>query len=259
MLYGLFVFLLTYGRKLLLPKIRKHKLSTFLFVIIILTSFYIFLMNQFSSALYISILISIPYLLLLLFLIYIEFSKFYSIGINNIDATIKTGFDHSKALKECKNSMKFIGLAASKLTTNTEFENALSRCSHGEIKLLLLKPTDQLLVDAAKKANVSDTKYKSKSIESLRKIREINKNRAISIQVRFYDELPVFRLMFIDSYLCLMSYYVLGEGDGSQLPQLQLVNDPKKGRKVDYLYFAFEQHFNQIWKRSEEWDFEEYV
>ena len=64
--------------------------------------------------------------------------------------------------------------------------------------------------------------------------------------------------MFIDDEICLASYYILGKGDGSQLPQLHIVRSGPS-TDVDSLYYGFHKYFENIWEQSDEWDFTKYI
>jgi len=117
----------------------------------------------------------------------------------------------------------FLGTGAAKLTREDEFENAIRRCRPEQpIRFLLCKPTYDFLIEAARRFGVDRDEYKTIVTNSLRKIAEL-KEKYKNIEVRFYSQFQVFRLMFIDDSICLVSYNVMGEGDGSQLPQLHIL------------------------------------
>jgi hypothetical protein len=63
--------------------------------------------------------------------------------------------------------------------------------------------------------------------------------------------------MFIDGWLCLVSHYVFGEGDGAESPQLFVST---QGRRIKTsLFFAFERYFDMLWDSAEIWDFRSYL
>jgi hypothetical protein len=62
--------------------------------------------------------------------------------------------------------------------------------------------------------------------------------------------------MFIDDALCLVSYNVYGQGDGSQFPQLHVMSRSEVTRSF---YYAFQNYYEQLWKSAEEWNFESYL
>jgi hypothetical protein len=85
----------------------------------------------------------------------------------------------------------------------------------------------------------------------------------MNIEVRFYPsatnrDLPIFRLMFINNLICLVSYNVLGEGDGSQLPQIHLYR-PDQDRDIKSFYYPFRLLFDRLWEESAIWNFRDYL
>jgi len=206
------------------------------------------------------IVASLLMFLLLLLLLLVEFGSQRFVGIIGVDRQVKTGLSYDKALSLCKNRMSFLGLGASKLTRSSEFEPAILRCTHeNPVRLLLLKPSDNRLIQAARRAKKDTTGYKRIVRNSLRIIKEMKDTRGVNIEVRFCNERPIFRLMFIDDSICLVSYYALGEGDGSQLPQVHLLKNPFRRRTVNSFYYAFSTHFDRIWEKSDRWNFSDYL
>ena len=67
--------------------------------------------------------------------------------------------------------------------------------------------------------------------------------------------------MFIDDHMCLASYNVFGEGDGSQLPQLLVGKPAREQRETSSFYYAFWHYYETLWRQAveSEWDFEEYL
>jgi hypothetical protein len=59
-------------------------------------------------------------------------------------------------------------------------------------------------------------------------------------------------------YICLMSYYVMGKSDGSNLPQLHIIKTPGT-LDNESLYFAFSEYFDKMWEDSDPWDFKEFL
>lgn len=183
-----------------------------------------------------------------------------NVGIYSADRQISDGVDYRRALALCHNKLKFLGIGASKLTREDEFARALDRCRQDQpAKFLLCKPTDQRLVSAAKKFGKPENEYRDIVINSLRKIAEFKNKRAINIEVRFYPKDPTFRLMLIDDSVCLFSYNVWGEGDGSQYPQLHILNAPPSKRVVHSFYYPLEVYFDNLWDLSEPWNFKDYL
>jgi len=193
------------------------------------------------------------------FYLWQERDTFRTVGVMGVDKQIKRGIDYGKSLRLCQNELSFLGIGAAKLTGEPEFEKAVSRCRQEKaIKLLLCKPTHDLLVEAAKRYGRSDEEYQKRVKDSLRIIARL-KERFPNIEVKFYSDFQILRLMFVDDSLCLISYNVMGEGDGSQLPQLHISKLAQTQRIENSFYYPLEIYFNQIWKSSETWDFKDYL
>ncbi len=190
-----------------------------------------------------------------------ELNQFWKIGLVGADKEVHTGIDYVKSLSMCQNSLDFLGIGAGKLVrSQNEFELAIERCNREDrpVRLLLIKPTAPDLERIAKMARKDAQAYRKGVIESLRFIARLRNEEQRNIQVRLYKEFQAFRLMFINDSICLMSYYVLGKGDGSDLPQLHIVK-PASARDVDSLYYGFLKYFGEIWDDSEEWNFRDFI
>lgn len=187
-------------------------------------------------------------------------SQLRSIGIFGADKEIRKGINYRRSLSLCQNELKFLGIGAGKLTAEKEaFEKAIYKCRQGQpIKLLLSKPTHEFLIEAARRFGKPEGEYKQIVINSLRKIAEL-KRKCKNIEVRFYNEFQIFRLMFIDDSVCLLSYNITGEGDGSQLPQLYIVKPSQTQKVSSSLYYPLDRYFDTLWEASVPWDFEEYL
>lgn len=194
-------------------------------------------------------------------LLFQEVYQFWRIGLVGADVETRRGIDYPKALALCSNSLEFLGIGASKLTGAGEaFQKAIDRCDNPgrPIKFLLSSPESKGLQKIARNAGVSEQAYQETVRISLRVISSLRINREKNIEVRFYKEFPAFRLMFIDGEICLTSHYVLGKGDGSQLPQLHIIKKTAD-QDVDSLYYGFRFYFDSLWEEAEEWDFRRYL
>jgi hypothetical protein len=161
----------------------------------------------------------------------------------------------------CQNSLDFLGIGAGKLVQNqNEFKTAIDRCNREDrpVRLLLIQPTDPGLERIAKMAGKDQQAYRKGVVESLRFIARLRIEEQKNIQVRLYKDFQAFRLMLINDSICLMSYYVLGKGDGSNLPQLHIVKTAS-ARDVDSLYYGFSAYFGKMWDDSQEWNFRDFI
>lgn len=189
-----------------------------------------------------------------------ELNQFWRIGLVGADAHISSGLNFSQSLRLATNSLDFLGIGASKLSSETEFEAALLRCQRTDrpVRLLLCRPDNAKLLRMAQNAGRDPSDYQKRVSVSLRLIADMRSSRSWNIDVRFYQDIPTFRLMFINDEICLASHYVLGKGSGSELPQLQLVKR-SASRDVDSLYYAFDSYFERLWSEAASWDFKEYL
>jgi hypothetical protein len=179
------------------------------------------------------------------------------VGIKRVDRTMEQGINPNKALKLCKNNFRFLGIAANKLVNSEEFEKALKRCGRGAegIKFLLLSSESRTLQFAASRAKKATEEYQDMVRHTLEHLRKYKEEDGYNIQVRLYrsekdEDPPIFRLFFIDNQSVLISYYVLGEGSGLQMPQIQLMKNTG-GKQSKTFYYAFDHYFNYLWDRSE--------
>lgn len=190
-----------------------------------------------------------------------ELNQFWKIGLVGADKEVRDGIDYVSALRMCQNSLDFLGIGAGKLVQNqNEFKLAIERCNRADrpVRLLLIQPTDPGLKRIAKMAGKDPQAYCKGVIESLRFIARLRNEEQRNIQVRLYKDLPAFRLMLINESICLMSYYILGKGDGSSLPQLHIVKT-SSARDVDSLYYGFSAYFGKIWDDSQEWNSRDFI
>jgi len=198
--------------------------------------------------------------IVLVVVVFKELNQFWQIGLVGADREVKSGIDYVAALGMCKNSFHFLGIGAAKLTQNQKaFRDAIDRCNRTEpVRLLLSRPDAPELGRFARMAGKAEESYQSTVRESLRFIACLQNKEAKNISVRFYQQFPAFRLMFIDGTICLMSYYVMGKGDGSNLPQLHIIKTPGS-QDIEALYFGFTEYFEKMWNDSKDWDPEEFL
>jgi hypothetical protein len=190
-----------------------------------------------------------------------ELVQFWRVGLQVADVTVKRGLSYRRSLEICHNEMWLLGTGGHKLTSEDAFVPAVRRCSRfgaTRVRFLLARPDSEFLLSAARRARKPATEYQQNVRTSLARLAEL---RELGIQVRFYQgaAIPLFRLMFIDDRLCLLSYNHFGEGDGSQRPQLRVAKQSVRKRDVDSFYYPFRNYFESLWETAEEWDFRQYL
>jgi hypothetical protein len=193
--------------------------------------------------------------------VYSQLHQFWRVGLVAVDRETANGLDYATALNMCNSDLEFLGIGASKLTRlYREFEGAITRCSRPDraIKFLLSRPDAEGLRRIATLAGRDPSEYQHTVQESLRMIADFRTRRGKHIEVRFYRDFPAFRIMFINDSTCLISHYVLGKGDGSNLPQLQLIKMTDV-EDIKSLFYGFRYYFDSIWREAEAWDFQQYL
>ena len=130
-----------------------------------------------------------------------ELRQFWRIGLVGADHQIQAGINFRRALGMASSSMDFLGIGAAKLTDEkVEFEAAVGRCQRPErpVRFLLCRPDNAKLIEMAQSADREHGLYQKKVLDSLRTIADLRIKRAWNVRVKFYTEIPTFRLMFID-------------------------------------------------------------
>lgn len=193
--------------------------------------------------------------------VWTELLQFWRIGIVGADRRTKSGLNYRIALGMCRKSLDFLGVGASKLTSEVDaFRSALVRChsEHRAIRFLLCDPQHPDLETFAARAGDRAGTYRQRILSSLDVIAALRTEKAVNVEVRFYGEqtMPLFRLMFIDDALCLASHYRFGAGDGSDLPQLHVRRAGVREVEAASIYFAFSAYFQELWRHSRPWDFQ---
>jgi hypothetical protein len=189
-------------------------------------------------------------------------NRFHKItGIQKVEPHIAGGTQPTDALKLCKNNFKFLGIAANKFLFTPEFEAAVLRCNRaGEpIKFLLSSPGNPIIKQMARRAGRDEDEFRNMIIATIKKLKMLKFDHGYNIEVRLYRSSgdsgpPSFRLFFIDNSSVLVSYYLMGEGNGSQMPQM-IIRKPDGKNEVENFYFAFDHYFNSLWENSEQCDF----
>jgi hypothetical protein len=208
------------------------------------------------------ILVFVPTTAIVGWLVLRELSSFWQIGIIGVDRTARQGIPYKTTLDMCTNSLDFLGIGAHKLTSERDaFLAAVKRCNRPAraVRFLLCNPDHPQLQQAERQAGAPARAYQERVTQSLRVLAHARTELAMNVEVRFYHEVPLFRLMLIDDALCIASHYVLGEGDGSQLPQLYVRRSLLGRRDNGFLYYPLKLYFDQLWSESTSWDYKEHL
>jgi len=157
----------------------------------------------------------------------------------------------------------FLGTGASKLTSSAEFDSAIRRCNRPErpMRFLLLDPKSPVLKTTALSDGQRDSQYQERVRTSLSKLALLVKRDKMNIQVRLYSSpssLDVFRCMFINDNVCLLSYNASGRNEGRNLPQIIITDFDETDNRSSFFY-PMKQHFERRWEQADDWNPDTYM
>jgi len=187
--------------------------------------------------------------------VYFALSGIYRLGISNAFSTTTKGISAERSLKMVKTDFSFLGIGANKLTSSDEFRKALLRCKKegGSVRFLLSDPDNKGLLELAGQNNKDNLAYKTRVRQSIREIHYQCKSTGVSCDIRLYSlenekSLSKFRMMFVNSSICLLSHVVWNEAEGGDNSQLVLTRLSNRGESG--LYHAYLDFFEDLWSSA---------
>jgi hypothetical protein len=166
-----------------------------------------------------------------------------------------TQFEPKEVMERTKKHLLFMGILGSKWVNShgSVFESFLKRIEqkHGEVKFLLIDPEGRAYnkLEILREGAIKE--------QSLTKLHDLAKTYSC-LRVKLYDELPSFRLIFIDEQILAISRYKLDrEGHfkskfGWEAPHVVITSN------ADWsLFDSFEHQFHAIWDNSK--DLEDFI
>jgi len=155
-----------------------------------------------------------------------------------------------ECLKRVRRNLSFLGILGSKWVHDNESMDAMRlflsqvKRSRGKVEFLLISP----LCDEFK--NLCSLGKLSGRTESLQRFKELM-TEFDCLEVKFYNQLPCFRLIFMDSSIVAVSKYRIDRGSnlkdksGWAVPHLVIQASAEHS-----LYDSFEGYFKDVWERS---------
>ncbi|WP_146204388.1 DUF5919 domain-containing protein [Massilia glaciei] len=179
-------------------------------------------------------------------------------GISSVDPSSESGLDYRSALSKVSGGFDFMGVGASKLTEQRPyFAEAVGRMKQQQrtVRILLCDPRSEAIGALERQAGVDMGRYRTNVKNSFSELQHLRGRFRGALEIRMYNpvdetELPSFRMMFLNSEICLVSPAVLGAAkEGRLLPQLHLVG------KIPFdltpnIYHSFERLFSQQWAKA---------
>lgn len=184
------------------------------------------------------------------------------VGIDGCTEELQgTRFEPLQCMKDVKKYLDFMGVGGNKWVDQDDklelLENMLERvkASNGKVRYLLINPKSESYQTLKR---LRQNRVPSSSYEKFKKLME----KYQCLEVRLYDDLPSFRLQFVDQeYVTVSRYYFEHElhaekNFGWKIPHL-IVRAEKVGNiqegQIEYqgtLYKSFEQLYQYIWAHS---------
>jgi hypothetical protein len=173
---------------------------------------------------------------------------YYRIGIRGVYPNWSSlGFNTSKAISKCKKSFCFMTVTGRTSLHQADVEAALKeRCAVGrcEVRVLLLHPLSQHLQKFCEFEGSSLEQTREKILATTRSLLVLKRENQLSIEVRWYDSFPIWRLAIIDGSIVSVGFYGIGR-KGYEGPRLNC-----KGSREKSLIYPLSLEFETIWSAS---------
>ncbi len=203
---------------------------------------------NFLSDLSISTIIIILLIILILILFYLLYfsrnnEEKSEIGINNIYTTKKNSF--SKIVENANNSFFFLGISAKRTNSSPIIQKKIIEIGrkNGEIRFLLLDPDSENVKKRADDEKDDYNSWKNEINATITRLKSLEKKHNITIQIRVFDEYPVWRMNIIDSNKIYLNYFLLNK-QGAQSPQIELIENDNS------IFWPLFNTYNELWKKS---------
>lgn len=207
------------------------------------------------------LIINIVFLIFLYIPLRKKTKNLLSVGIIDCTEQLKaTSFEPQKCMRNVQKSLFFMGVGGAKWVEEEVdlviFKQMINKVSaeHGKVEFLLLNPFSSGYDDLKKLRNdaVPTKSYKI--------FLELVKNHE-TLRVHLYDNLPSFRMQFMDDkYAAISRYYFSRElydntGQGWNIPHLivqaeKTNSDGSSQESMGSLYNSFRALYDYVWNRS---------
>jgi hypothetical protein len=153
----------------------------------------------------------------------------------------------AKALEKCKSSFYYLGVSAKNTADDINIAEklvALSKNSSYEIRFLIMNPDERANIEkrAYEEGTTADAWIHDMN-SAIKRIQDIATQNRITINIRLYDDYPLWRMFIIDKKIIYLNY-ALPSKKLNASPVLQI-----KGQS-DSIYNSFFTHYEELWKKS---------
>jgi len=169
------------------------------------------------------------------------------VGIIDSAATFAEGPSVTEIAKTVATEFVFWGISAKSILSNDEFREIMIRKAKGncEFKFLLLDPKSRFVADKALEEGDTAEGWKNEIEANILRLRQLRDEHHLNIEIKVYDQFPVFRLIIANSNLMYFGWYS-GGLQGIRSPLLIVQNNQGS------LYQPARLTFNDLWVRATE-------
>ncbi len=169
------------------------------------------------------------------------------LGIIDVTPDLQDSEFHPKnCMSRTKKHLMFMGILGSKWVSDPVFETFVRRLalSNGSIQFLLIDPHGRSF------ARLAELRQGNISTSPLSQFSNIQQTYP-ALRVKLYDDMPIFRLVFIDGHTVAVSRYKLDRDGHFQSKQGWDAPHLVFGSESHWsLYDTFDDYFTSVWNRS---------
>lgn len=153
--------------------------------------------------------------------------------------------DISDNIQKCKKAFRFLGVSSKRTMSNPVVQKKLIELGKdgGEIKILLLNPESEFVKSRADDEKESSKAWVSDIKATIERLKDLANRKDINIEVKLYDQYPVWRLSVVDDEEMYVNFFLKGQ----QGPQSQLLYVKNKDND---LFNALMLEYERIWDSS---------
>jgi len=134
------------------------------------------------------------------------------VGIIDYARTFAEGPSVVEIAQSVSTEFIFWGISAKSMLSNDEFREVMMKKSKGNciFKFMLLNPESQFVAKKALEEGDTAIGWKNEIEANLLRLKQLKDEHHLNIEVRLYDQFPVFRVIFSNSNLMYFGWYPIG-------------------------------------------------
>jgi len=132
------------------------------------------------------------------------------VGIIDSARTFAAGPSIIEIVQSVSTEFIFWGISAKSMLSNDEFREIMLKKSKGNcvFKFLLLNPQSQFVAKKALEEGDTATGWKNEIEANLFRLKQLRDEHHLNIEVRIYDQFPIFRVIFSNSNLMYFGWCI---------------------------------------------------